>query len=253
MSTALRLLGQKRRDVTDDEIDILPDGSVYLTQTRYRRRLVEAFGPGGWGMKPLNGETLKDNILFQKWALVVDGHVVGSAVGKAEYFESGRTDMADAAETVKSNALMRCCKDLGIAWQCWDKRFTERYRRERCVQVRVVKRYGRNAGQAEILWRRTDAEPLEGEVPPAVAGQPATVDAKTVVDVKPVAATALATKAATIHYPSDVFAAGQQAGWSTKYLNSVITERCGKSVTALKPGEECARAIQVVIDVRAAE
>ena len=41
------------------------------------------------------------------------------------YFDP--TGIPTATEGCKSNALMRCCKDLGIASELWDPRFIRKY------------------------------------------------------------------------------------------------------------------------------
>lgn len=43
--------------------------------------------------------------------------LVGIARGEQEYFDP--SGVATATEACKSNALMRCCKDLGIASELW--------------------------------------------------------------------------------------------------------------------------------------
>jgi len=46
--------------------------------------------------------------------------LVGIARGEQEFFDP--SGIATAAESCKSNALMRCCKDLGIASDLWYER-----------------------------------------------------------------------------------------------------------------------------------
>jgi hypothetical protein len=43
--------------------------------------------------------------------------LVGIARGEQEYFDP--SGIPTATEACKSNALMRCCKDLGIASELW--------------------------------------------------------------------------------------------------------------------------------------
>lgn len=57
------------------------------------------------------------------------------ARGEQEYFdESG---IPTATEACKSNALMRCCKDLGIASELWDPTFIRDFKSKHCVEVWV--------------------------------------------------------------------------------------------------------------------
>ena len=42
-----------------------------------------------------------------------------------------------AAEGCKSNALMRCCKDLGIASELWDPRWLRKFKTEYTKEIFV--------------------------------------------------------------------------------------------------------------------
>lgn len=140
-----------------DDLDILPTGEVYLSQARYRQRLNQAFKPGAWAMRPLSKPYIKDNLAMQEWALYANGQFIAYAVGGAEYSESNqRMNWSDVLETVKSNALMRLCKDLGIASECWNKRFTEAFKAGHCVKVFVE-------GRPKPQWRRLDSDPFYKE------------------------------------------------------------------------------------------
>lgn len=146
--------------IKPEDLDILPTGEIYLTQIRYRDRLNRAFGPGGWAMRPLSQPYVKDELAMQEWALYANGQFMAYAVGGAEYRESNnRMNWSDVLETVKSNALMRLCKDLGIAAECWDRRYTTAFKNEYCVKVWIK---DKNKPQ----WRRLDAEPFRDELKP---------------------------------------------------------------------------------------
>lgn len=51
--------------------------------------------------------------------------LVSIARGEQQYFDPD--GIPTATEGCKSNALMRCCKDLGIASELWDPRFIKRF------------------------------------------------------------------------------------------------------------------------------
>jgi len=137
----------------DDAHDVLPTGEVYVSQVHYRRKLNEVFGPGGWALVPRAGYVKQGETLIREYALVVDGRFVSEATGEADYHETNkRMSYASTAEAVKSNALTRCCKDLSIGSECWDKRFCERFKRANCVKVWRKK-------ERAPQWRRKDAEP----------------------------------------------------------------------------------------------
>lgn len=135
-----------------NELDVLPTGEVYLSQIGYRRRLLTAFRPGGWALVPLDKPAMIGATLIQPWALYIGGMFVSSAYGEAEYYKNNpRSTYATAAESLKSNALMRCCKDLGIASECWDRRFTDKFRAEYCTKT------GKD-------WKRKDVAPKDEPV-----------------------------------------------------------------------------------------
>lgn len=90
---------------------------------------------------PRGPETIQKGILTREWGLVVGGRCVAQpscpgcatdsqtdprtglcrlvsvARGEQQYFDP--SGLPTAAEACKSNALMRCCKDLGIAGELW--------------------------------------------------------------------------------------------------------------------------------------
>ena len=142
---------------TPDELDVKPPGEIFMAQTFIRRRLNAAFRPGAWAMRALAPAAMQGDQAIQSWGLYVRGNFVAEAVGGAEYQPNNpRLNWSDALESLKSNALMRLCKDLGIASECWDRRFCERFQDEFCVQV------WREKGQ-KPQWRRKDARPFYNE------------------------------------------------------------------------------------------
>jgi hypothetical protein len=98
------------------DIDILPTGELYVSQVRYRRILNNAFGPGGWGLVPTGDFQQDAGTLCREYSLFAEGRFVSSAIGEADFQPNNpRYSKATAAESLKSNALTRCCKDLLVA------------------------------------------------------------------------------------------------------------------------------------------
>ena len=64
------------RPVETEDIEVKPDGIVYLPEVKYRRRLNEAFGPMGWGMVPRGEPVVGRTIVTREYALIVDGRYV---------------------------------------------------------------------------------------------------------------------------------------------------------------------------------
>lgn len=141
------------------EWDILPTGEVYVNHMRYRARLTRVFGATGWGMRPLEPMRFDrdTNTGYQRWAMYARGQVIGIATGSARYNdENRRMDYADTAESIKSNALTRICKDLSMGADLYDKRHQDMFRTEMCVQVW-------RRSEKRPMWRRTDSPPFYDE------------------------------------------------------------------------------------------
>lgn len=56
-----------------DDIEVKPDGIVYLPEIKYRRILNKAFGPGGWGLAPRGETIVTDKSVTREYALVAHG------------------------------------------------------------------------------------------------------------------------------------------------------------------------------------
>lgn len=138
-----------------DDVEIKPDGLLYLPEIKYRRILNRAFGPGGWGLVPRGDLEVGQGIVSRDWALVCMGRFVSTAKGEQEFFRP--SGVSTASEGAKSNALMRCCKDLGIASELWDPRFIRQFKAKHCVEVWAAG----TDGKKKKLWRRKDDAPLE--------------------------------------------------------------------------------------------
>lgn len=146
----------------DTEIEILPTGEVYLPQVLYRRRLNAVLGVGDWRLAPESDHVVEGQTVNREYCLYVRGVPIGYAWG--EHTRHDDDTLALAIESARSTALARCCKDLGIASQCWDKRgFIDRFVREHCVQVWVD-------GKQRPQWRRKDSAPFRGEKGPVSRG-----------------------------------------------------------------------------------
>ncbi|CAF9915769.1 MAG: hypothetical protein ALECFALPRED_010323 [Alectoria fallacina] len=113
--------------IESDEIEVKPDGIIYLPEIKYRRILNKAFGPGGWGLAP-RGETIVT-------AKAVTRELVSVARGEQDYFSP--EGIPTAVEGCKSTALRRCCKDLGVASELWDPRFIRKFMAQHVKEVFV--------------------------------------------------------------------------------------------------------------------
>lgn len=59
-----------------DEVEIKPDGILYLPEIKYRRILNRAFGPGGWGLVPRSESIVTPKTVTREYALVCNGRYV---------------------------------------------------------------------------------------------------------------------------------------------------------------------------------
>jgi len=107
--------------VNPRDVEIKPDGIVFLPGVAYRRILTRAFGAGGWALAPRSPSRVMGNIVVYHGALFCLGRFVAEAVGECFYRE-GNSNMsyASCVEGAKTDALSRCCKDLGVATEMWD-------------------------------------------------------------------------------------------------------------------------------------
>lgn len=138
------------------DIEIKPDGLIYLPEIKYRRILNKAFGPGGWGLAPRSETNVGPKVVSREYALVCLGRLVAIARGEQEYFDP--SGIPTATEACKSNALMRCCKDLGIASELWDPRFIREFKAAHCVEVFAENLTTRKKRK---LWRRKDQPKMD--------------------------------------------------------------------------------------------
>jgi hypothetical protein len=55
------------------EVEVKPDGILYLPEIKYRRILNKAFGPGGWGLVPRSESIVTPKTVTREYALVCNG------------------------------------------------------------------------------------------------------------------------------------------------------------------------------------
>ena len=87
--------------------------------------------------------------------------LVSVARGEQDYFSPD--GIPTAAEGCKSNALTRCCKDLGVASELWDPRFIRKFIAghvkevwaEHVVNKKKKKLYLRKDDKLGYPWKET--------------------------------------------------------------------------------------------------
>ncbi|KAH8703661.1 putative mitochondrial genome maintenance protein Mgm101 [Talaromyces proteolyticus] len=136
-----------------DDVEIKPDGIVYMPEIKYRRILNKAFGPGGWGLVPRSESIVTPKMVTREYALICNGRLVSIARGEQDYFNP--EGIPTATEGCKSNALVRCCKDLGVASELWDPRWIRRFKAQNTKEVFVEHIVSKKRSK---IWVRKDEE-----------------------------------------------------------------------------------------------
>lgn len=112
--------------IDSTDVEIKGDGMLYLPEIKYRRILNRAFGPGGWGLVARLPTLVTANSVTREYGLVCHGRLVAVARGEQTFARASM--LVDATEGCKLNALMRCCKDLGVALELWDPKFLRSFK-----------------------------------------------------------------------------------------------------------------------------
>ena len=177
-----------RRKLTDDEIEIRPhDGCLYLPEMKYRNRLNDIFGPGAWALIPVGGWANRDKTVAREYALYIQGRFIAQATGEMDIIGGNKNiSWATACEGARSNALVRCCKDIGIASELWDKNFDDEWKRKHAKRTSDgwYKVVGEGSGVSNSLPQTVQSEGKHegGLATPQTATPPPTEEQKRVED-----------------------------------------------------------------------
>lgn len=144
--------------IKDDDVEIRPDGLVYLPWMEYASRLRRAFGLS-WVLIPQGLPKIQGEIIYWGFHLIIRGNFSGFAIGEQKYQASNATmSYGDACEGAKSNALMRLCKGLGIGLELWKPSFVRAWREKFAEQFPGIQPDGRpikdKNGKQKMLWRK---------------------------------------------------------------------------------------------------
>jgi hypothetical protein len=146
------------------QVEIRPDGLIYLPQAFVRMKLNKTFGIGQWALvkKDVKVDSVA-NKCYYDGILLIRGCYVSEAVGEAEYHVSNKMQSwASVSESAKSDCIVRCCKDLGVASELWQPQFSKEWVKQYAIKVFVeVERNG--VKKKEVRWRKTTDDPFWNE------------------------------------------------------------------------------------------
>jgi len=162
--------------VKNEEVEIRPDGIVYLPWPFYVRVLREAFG-SSWAMIPDGRPKMENNLIIQAWWLMIDGCPYGWAVGQQEYYPTNaQMTYGDAIEGAKSNARMRLCKDFGISMELWMPAWVKIWKEKYAESYWDPKAWSKkdNAYTGAYRWRKKGSQATKSKPKAAIPKQPKT-------------------------------------------------------------------------------
>jgi hypothetical protein len=147
----------------DLQYEIRPDGYLYVPQALIRGRFNSRIGIGQWAIVLLRDwfEPISEqaNKLYYDGAILIRGKFASRSIGEATYYTNNRNQSwASALESGKSDCMVRCAKDLGIALEVYDPGFVRRWQKEYAKRVWVQEKQ-----EKKVLWRRKDVDPFPNE------------------------------------------------------------------------------------------
>lgn len=121
--------------VVEEDVEIRPDGLIYLPWMEYATRLRKAFKMK-WALVPNGDPKVNGNYVMREFYLIINGTFASSAIGEQLYYPNNATmTWGDACEGAKSNALMRCCKEIGITLELWKPSFVRAWKEKYAEEV----------------------------------------------------------------------------------------------------------------------
>lgn len=232
------------------DVEIKPDGIVFLPGVWYRHQLTRAFGAGGWGIAERSPPRVIGNVVMFHAALVCQGRVVATAVGECQYHETNANmSYASSWEGAKTDAIGRCCKDLGMAWQLWDRAWREKWQAEHAEQYegekrRFDKRENRWVTTRATMWRRRDKKTSSAVDMASGAGGVAPVADAASSSSGPAPAAPDTGEAATDEQKTSIknMIGKKGLAWTNKYMRLWFVERFGDAFKgADNPLERCTK------------
>jgi len=140
--------------VDPDLVEIREDGIVYLPAVEYKVVLCETFGLE-WAIVPESPKPVEvDGVILWGFHLFVQGQPIAFAWGEQQYKKgSYMMSYGDAMEGAKSNAIMRLCKQIGIAQDLWRPSFIRKWKAENAEEYEG---WDKKRQETKKMWKRLE-------------------------------------------------------------------------------------------------
>jgi hypothetical protein len=135
------------------DIQVKPDGSVYMPHPAITRWFNRAFGRLRWAIVMQASPVKAGPRINCAFTLYVHGKAVANAIGEQDFLDSDMT-YGESVESTYGSGLRRLAKRIGVGLELWSKKWTDEFLAERCVCVETPR---------GLEWRRKDARPFDGE------------------------------------------------------------------------------------------
>lgn len=143
-------------------VEIKPDGIVYVPGVYYRRQLTRAFGAGAWAIVPRQPARVMGDVVIYPGALYILGRFVSESVGECTYRQNSNMSYASCVEGAKTDALSRCCKDLGMSTELWDPAWRKRWQEDYAEEYwGEQKNYKTGQTEKKKKWRLRSGRPVQ--------------------------------------------------------------------------------------------
>lgn len=135
-----------------EQIEIRPDGAIFIPHIFISQRLNEVFAPGGWSLICREHYLEEDACEIQaEYILIVRGCFIGEEVGE-QAFNQVSDKYSDALACIAAKALRRIC---GLKFSCgnqlWQPVFVEKWKAKFAESYRDGE---------ELVWRKKGKEAL---------------------------------------------------------------------------------------------
>lgn len=147
------------RPVDPLQVEVRPDGLIYIPWGITARVFTEVFGAGGWALAPRTAPMEQDSMVFAHMVMLVGGKFAGEAIGEQKHsIGYHKLSYAMAYEGAVSDAITRLSKRLGMWLELWDRRWVKTWLDTYAVRVQC------RGNRPGWYWRRTDDPPLPDEI-----------------------------------------------------------------------------------------